>query len=144
LLRKLAFRQLDEFAARKAYSKYAFSDVGLRREEILNKSLEQISKSLIERIVKVQNQLAQINVSSWEAEFNEAVATERKLLEAIWETNWIDDCDGKRLLEDLSKEVTLNLPLKRFKSRLMKEVAVNQSSSWRAVEGSLKKLLSNA
>jgi AAA domain, putative AbiEii toxin, Type IV TA system len=144
LLRKLAFKQLDEFAAKKAYAKYAFDDVGLRKEDILNKSLDQISASLIERIKKVQQQLAKINPETWSPEFKQAVQEERKLLEAIWQTNWTNDCDGKRLLEDLVKEVQLNVPLKRFKTRLMKEIALNQSSSWKGVEGCLKTLLSSS
>jgi predicted ATPase len=141
LLRKLAFKQLDEFAAKKVYAKYEFDDVGSRRDDFLNKSLDVISDNLINRIKKVQQQLAAINPETWNLEFKQAVEAERKQLEAIWETNWINDCDGKRLLEDLSKAVQLNLSLKRFKVRLMKEIAVSQSSSWKAVEGYLKTLL---
>lgn len=141
LLRKLAFQQLDELAARKVYSKYLFEDVGIRRDDIFNKSVDMIAQTLNARIQKVQQQLAQINHQTWNSEFKLAVETERKLLEAIWETNWSVDCDGKRLLEDLIKEVPLNLSLKRFKVRLMKEIAVKQYSSWKAVEGYLKTLL---
>jgi hypothetical protein len=141
LLRRLAFKQLEEFAAKKVYANYAFDDVGLRREDLLNKTLESISVTLTERIKKVKQQLTVIDDETWASEFKGAVEVERKQLEAIWETNWTNDCDGKRLLEDLVKEVQLNLPLKRFKVRLMKEIAMSQSSSWKAVEGYLKTLL---
>lgn len=141
LLRKLAFQQLDELAARKVYSRYLFEDVGLRKDDILNKSVDTIAQTLNERIQKVQNQLASINLQTWNSDFKLAIETERKLLEAIWETNWQVDCDGKRLLEDLFKEVKLNLSLKRFKVRLMKEIAAKQYSTWKAVEGYLKTLL---
>lgn len=141
LLREIAFKQLEEFSAKKAYAKYAFEGVGMRREDIVNKPIEDISKIMLERIQNVKQQLAAINPDTWHAEFKQAVAHERKQLEAIWETNWMNDCDGKRLLDDLSKSVPLHLSVKRFKVRLMKEIALSQTSSWKAIEGYLKTLL---
>ncbi len=142
LMRELAFKQLHEFAARKVYNGYGFSSLGMRKDDVLNKSPEEISGSMFARIELVRNQLEQIRVDSWQSEFEKAILDERTQLEAIWETTWQSDCDGKRLLEDLSRKVELNLSLKRFKVRLMREIANGKSSTWTSIDSQLKNLLS--
>lgn len=143
LLREIAFQQLDEAAARRIYAKYNFQGLGLRREDLSNKSIEEISRAALQRIVDVKRQLAGIDEAQWDTQFKAAVRTERHELEAIWETNWLSDCDGKRLLEELTKRVNLKMSLKKFKIRLMREIAINQSPSWKLVEGHLKTLLTS-
>ncbi len=141
LLREIAFKQLDEVAARRVYSKYAFDGVGMRREDVVDKPIEKMATIMLERIEKVKNQLSEIDPKTWQSDFSEAVKDERQQLEAIWATNWMKDCDGKKLLDDLSKHVQLKLNTKRFKVRLMREIALAQAGSWKAVEGYLKSLL---
>ena len=141
LLREIAFKQLDEVAARKVYLKYQFDGVGMRRDDVVGQSIEKIADVMRQRIEKVKNQLLLINTQSWEKEFAAEIRVERQQLEAIWTTNWMKDCDGKKLLDDLSKQVSLKLNAKRFKVRLMREIALAQTSSWKAVEGYLKTLL---
>jgi predicted ATPase len=141
VVRELAFQQLDEVAAKRVYAKYAFDGVSMRREDVLNRSVAEISDVMLKRIITVRDQLAAIKLETWQSEFQEAVKIERAQLEAVWEMNWMKDCDGKRLFEDLAKRVQLALNLRRFKVRLIKEMAINQSSSWKAVEGYLKTLL---
>lgn len=141
LLRELAFQQLDEFAAKKVYATYKFIGLGIRREDVSNKELTHIASTLITRIDEMKQQLQAINSATWTQEFLSAVQEERKQLEAVWETTWMNDCDGKRLFDDLSKRVQLRLSLKRFKVKIMKELAINRSGSWKTVESHLRTLL---
>lgn len=143
LIRDIAFGQLDEFAARRVYSRLSFDSVGMRKDDVTNKSPKEITEAMFGRIQHVRNQLDSINPVTWKDEFEKSINDERAQLEAIWMTTWQNDCDGKKLIEDLSKRVSLNMNLKRFKIRLMKEIALNKSSSWTIVEGHLKNLLSN-
>lgn len=141
LLRALAFKQLDEVAARRAYSKYEFDGVGMRRDDVIDKPVEKMASIMLERIEKVKSQLSTVDPQTWQSDFVKAVKEERQELEAIWATNWMKDCDGKKLLDDLSKQVQLKVNSKRFKVRLMREIALAQAGSWKAVEGYLKTLL---
>lgn len=141
LLREIAFQQLDETAARRTYAKYNFQGLGLRREDLSNKKISDIASAALQRIVDVKKQLESIDVSQWDMQFQAAVEKERHELEAIWDTKWVIDCDGKRLLEDLAKRVSFKMNLKKLKIRLIKEIALNQSPSWMQVEGYLKSLL---
>lgn len=141
LIRELAFKQLDEFAARRVYSRYNFDSVGMRKDDVANKNPVEIAEAMYGRIEKVRKQLEAICSADWKDRFQKSVLDERTNLEAIWTTSWQNDCDGKKLLEELSKRVELKMNLKRFKVRLMREIALNKSSSWIVIEGHLKKLL---
>ena len=141
ILRKIAFKQLDELAAKKVYQAYGFDSVGMRKEDILNQPLSKVADVMLARIQHVKDQLSQVEAATWSGEFLAKVADERSQLEAVWETTWAQDCDGKRLLEDLSKEVQLNMSIKRFKIRLMKEMALSQSEAWKTIDAQLKNLL---
>ncbi len=142
LLRSLAFEQLPELAARRVYERYAFGGLGIRREDLPEKTIGEISQIFLDRIMAVKEQLVSIDISTWRAKFEKEAESERKQLEAIWETTWMQDCDGKRLIDDLSKRVTFRSKVKPFKIRLIKEMALSQSANWKMIEGKLKTLLS--
>lgn len=141
LLRELAFQQLDEVATRRVYARYGFEGIGIRRDDVLNKSVAEAAEVLLERIIRLKTQLISVDPARWEADFLAEVHKERRELEAVWETKWMIDCDGKRLIEDLAKRVQLRLSLKRFKLRLMREIASVGSGSWKTVESHLRSLL---
>lgn len=141
LLRELAFQQLEEAAIRKAYSSYCFEGVGIRREDIINRQIQEVTQTLLDRITNAHQKLSIVITPNWPSEFQEKVAAEKRLLEGVWETNWPIDCDGKRVLEDLSRKVQLRINLKKFKIRLMKEIALNRSGNWNTLQGHLQTLL---
>ena len=141
VLRELAFQQLDEVAARKVYARNEFEGLGMRREDIANRTPAEAAAILVSRITRLSQKLSTLNAATWEQDFLSSVDKEKRELEAVWETKWIVDCDGKRLLEDLSKRVQLRISPKRFKVRLMKEIAQIGSGSWKTVESQLRNLL---
>lgn len=141
LLREIAFQQLDEVATKKVYARHAFVGLGLRRDDLTNRPISEIASVLHDRINNAKAELAAIDSQTWRENFIVQVQNERRQLEAVWETKWMVDCDGKRLLDDLSKRAKLRLSLRRFKVRLMKEIALNRSETWSAVEGHLKTLI---
>ncbi|MGA9917368.1 MAG: AAA family ATPase, partial [Paraburkholderia sp.] len=142
LLRSLAFAQLPELAAKRVYEKYGFGGLGLRRDDLAEKSVEKISSVLFDRLMSVKAQLAKIDEASWIGNFENDVKVEQERLRAIWETTWMQDCDGKRLIDDLSKQVTFRSKVKQFKIRLIKEMALSQSPNWKVIEAQLRTLLS--
>lgn len=143
ILRELAFQQLDEAAIRAVYARQTFVGLGLRRDDLNNRPIEEMAGVLQERLNSAKAELAAIDTTAWRDDFIQNVQRERRQLEAVWETKWISDCDGKRLLDDLSKRTKLRLSLKRFKVRLMREIALNRSETWSAVDGHLRLLLSD-
>ncbi|HTE41366.1 MAG TPA: AAA family ATPase [Steroidobacteraceae bacterium] len=142
LLRQLAFGQLDEIAARRVYARTEFEGFGIRRSEIAGKDVATIAKALSSRLERISESLQKLDVSTWQQRFVELVQAEKAQLEGIWETQWKERCDGKRLFEDLIRTHQMNIGIKRFKVRLMKEIAIAQGETWKLMDSQLRKLLS--
>ena len=114
---------------------------GLRKDDLSPTSTQAIAESLSVRIQAAKSKLETIDLNTWPQAFSTAVDLKSIELEKTWESNWVPLCDGKRLLMDLSKEVTLRMSQKKFKLRLMKEMALYRTPNWLEMESSLRTLL---
>ncbi len=141
LLSRLALSQLRDVALRALYEEYHFIGLGLRREDLSQTSTEAIAQTLAARIQNAKSKLEAFDVSTWSQTFVSEVELKCRELEKTWESNWITLCDGKRLLIDLSKEITLRMNQKKFKLRLMKEMALTRTPNWLEMESALAELL---
>jgi predicted ATPase len=141
LLGKLALSQLRDVAIRSVYAENSFVGLGLRKEDLTSASTESISEALAARIQDAKSKLDSFDATAWSQSFTSKVVARKTELEKSWESNWAALCDGKRLLIDLSKEVTLRMNQKKFKLRLMKEMALSRTPNWLEMEAALKTLL---
>ena len=141
LLTKLALSQLRDVAIRSLYAERGFVSLGLRKEDLGPQSTETVARALAERIQSAKAKLESFEANAWPQTFVSAVELKTAELEKTWESNWVPLCDGKRLLIDLSKELTLRMSQKKFKLRLMKEMALARTPNWLEMESSLKMLL---
>ena len=141
LLVRLALSQLRDVSLRTVYMTHEFVGLGLRKEDLSPESTEAIAEALSARIQAAKSQLDNFDANTWPRSFSEAVEARRAALKKTWESNWVALCDGKRLLSDLSKEITLRMNQKKFKLRLMKEMALSRTPNWMEIEESLKTLL---
>lgn len=140
LIKDLAFKQLDEVASRKIYHRFNFESTGIRKEDVKGRYINEISSALFSKLKTVKSQINDIDDSEWEENFKKDAIKERHNLENIWETTWINDCDGKRLIEDLKATTQLKMDIRRFKTRIMKEMALNQTESWKSIRVLLEDL----
>jgi predicted ATPase len=141
LLTKLAMSQLRDVALRKVYGRYKFGGIGIRKDDLKHNVTADVASVLLGRIQDLRSQIEQIDSTTWPAEFEQEVETERAILERVWEPNWQKLCDGKRLIHDLWKSAKVNMNEKKFKVRLMKEMAVTRSSNWLYVETQIQNLI---
>lgn len=141
LLFKLALTQLRDVALRSVYESNGFVGLGLRKDDFKLDDTAEIANSLAERIEIAKERLAKFDRVTWtEKLFSEVVAKQQEL-EKSWESNWIKLCDGKRLLIDLSKKVQFRMNQKKFKLRIIKEMASSRTQTWVEMESLLKGLL---
>ena len=140
-IKSLAMSQLIEFSAREVYSSYGFEDPGLRRHDIEGKSLDEISGALFDRLQKARAKLELVDPESWREEFKVACDKRKADLEPIWDAKWIDLCDGKRLFVDLAQHLTLRMHVQKFKKRIMVEMRLASTATWRGIESLLKTLV---
>jgi hypothetical protein len=143
LLKDLAFKQLDEVATRKIYRDYAFESTGIKKDEIKGKAISEISDTLFTKLQKIQTQISPLKESEWKTTFETKAKEERSQLETIWDIKWMNDCDGKRLFDDLQSSVQLKMSLRRFKTRIIKDMAINQTELWTITRALLENLIDN-
>jgi hypothetical protein len=141
LLSRLALSQLRDVSVRTTYAKTEFIGLGIRKDDLVAASTADIATVLLARIETARTQIAGIDSALWAKDFVSKVDAEHLNLEKLWESNWPTLCDGKRLLQDLSKQVKFRMNQKKFKIRLMKEMALARSPNWLEVESELKSLL---
>jgi AAA15 family ATPase/GTPase len=141
ILTNLALSQLRDVAARSVYAENQFIGLGLRKDDLSPDNTEVIANALGARIQTAKQKLESFSAVSWSEAFVSSVDKKRTELEKTWESSWAPLCDGKRLLIDLSKEVTLRMNQKKFKLKLMKEMALSRSPNWLEMEAALKALL---
>jgi len=141
MLSRLAISQLRDLSVRTTYAKTEFIGLGIRKDDLAAASTEDIASMLLARIERARTQIASIDSTHWANDFVAKVDAEHLALAKHWESNWLFLCDGKRLLQDLSKQVKLRMNQKKFKIRLIKEMALEKSANWLEVESELKSLL---
>jgi len=94
------------------------------------------------RIERLKGQLANVDSSTWRERFKSDVEEEVTQVKKVWEATWKEQCDGKRLIEDLSKSVVFQTKIRNFKIRMIKEMAINQADGWKTIERQLRGLFS--
>jgi len=144
LLKSLAFAQLTEKAAREEYIRLNFGDVGFRANEIKGKSLYEITNILFGRLNSMKRQMDSVFEGDWKKSFENSCTNREEELRGIWEATWLEDCDGKRLFQDISSSVTLRMSVKNFKKRVIERMRMAQSENWRSVKSLLSELTSTS
>lgn len=142
LLRDLATSQLNDFVAKKVYDKRNFENPGIRPKEIEGKTLDEIAQKLYERLKTIRTQHETLT-DDWKSRFIRECEAELTEIKPIWHEKWKEDCDGKRLFQDLRQKVTLNMPLRKFKKRVMVEMLARRTENWRSVQSLLEGLLAS-
>jgi hypothetical protein len=140
-LTSLAKAQLDEFVARDVYNGYQYESPGLRPSEIKGKSLDEIAQILDKRLALMASQSVSFT-ENWSGQFLRDCADRRKELEPIWDADWKNECDGKKLFADLHGDLGIKISPRKFKRRVILEMRKTPpSENWRAVESLLKSLI---
>lgn len=141
LVRELVLSQIDAFAAQKVYAEYNFEGPGLRTEEVRGHNLREIAEVLSARIVRIKNQIGNLDDREWQRRFLEECEKAKQDLMAVWEVRGTEVCDGKQLFRDLFRRLAFKLSLPKLKRRLMLEMRSRPTANWRAIDGLLKTLI---
>ncbi|WP_375454344.1 ATP-dependent endonuclease [uncultured Methylobacterium sp.] len=141
ILRQLAFDQIDELAAKEVFNTFDFINFDLRKSDFLNKQLRDVLESLGERMSVVQAKLAEREIDAWKTEFLVRHHARKVEIESEWEDKWKDNCDGKRLFNDLHKKMSMKISMDRLKRRIMKDMKAEQVDNWKLMKSLLSDLI---
>lgn len=138
---ELALTQLKEVVAKKIYSALEPENPGLRQGDIERKSFEEIAESLASRISQIQAELCTFDTTNWKAKFLIQCQTLQDELHNQWQEEWIKLCSGKRLIDDLYREYSLNVSKFDLKKRLIKRMKSEQTEDWTLVRSKIRDAL---
>lgn len=139
-LKSLALQQIDEIAARHVYLNYGFENAGFRPSDIKGQEPEAIVRNLWARLAQVKEQMAELSEAVWKEDFENARVKKASELRAIWNIKWEEECDGKRLFQDIGARGHLKMSVRSFKKRVATEMRNKQSANWRVVMSLLRDL----
>ncbi|MEX3930248.1 ATP-dependent endonuclease [Paraburkholderia phymatum] len=139
-LKSFAFNQLTERAAREVYASHEFGDVGMRPNDIKGKDTPGIASTLFARLIAMKDRLDAVSEDGWKPEFEKACAARKEQLQAVWEIKWREECDGKRLFQDIGASGRLRMNVRNFKKRVIVQMRNTQSENWRSVKSLISAL----
>ncbi len=142
-MKELALAQIKGVMAREEYDASDFENPGLRPAEVDPlKDYKAIGDVLANRISKIQQQVSEFSRQKWASEFEKRCSEKEKPVIEDWKETWMVKCDGKRLLSDLHRAVQANVPLLDFKRRIISEMAVKRTETWKTIDSTLDGILS--
>jgi hypothetical protein len=140
-LREIALVQLDEVVAREVYAQFGYESPGLRSEDVLGKSLEQIASTALKRLTDTRESIDRFPLEGWKTRFLQLCSEKRESLKPIWEARRKEECDGKRFFQDFAKSGVLRLALSVFRRRVLRQMKAAGSENWRLMDSQLRELL---
>jgi len=140
-IKKLALQQLVEVVARNIYNCESPDSTGLRTKDVEGKSFSEIANALSNRLDKLKSDLQSYNKSTWTSSFVVKCEDEHKKLLPIWNDTWIKLASGKRLIDDLYQEYSVNISKLAFKRKLVKRIQHDKTEDWTLVKSKINDAL---
>ena len=73
---------------------------------------------------------AALDEATWKLNFIEGCETTKLSIKGRWEATWVEESDGKRLINDFCKEFGVVGSPSRFKLRVLSEMKEARSENW--------------
>jgi hypothetical protein len=141
LLKQLAMSQVNDQVIKEAYSQFNFENLGLRAKEVENLDFRSAADQLFGRIDRTKHQIGGLGQESWREKFVEICNGKKHVLSASWEAAWRDECDGKRLFDDLYRRRQFRLPQLKLKKKTIQLMRTRNTANWQSLQRLLTEFL---
>jgi hypothetical protein len=141
LLKKLAENQLIETVAKEVYEASHYEDPGFRASEARGKDFAKIGETLASRLETIFTQVNALDRESWIAAFTAQCETRLAADRQPWDENWASLCSGKRLFEDLRRNVQLKKSIESFKLRIIERMRSDKSDLFQIMKAEFDGIL---
>jgi len=140
-LKRLAFEQIPEMAARQIYAESNFTNTSLTNREMMGKNFSEFADLIYGKIERVREQFGLFEEAAWKSKFIKACEEREAELRERWEASWETECDGKKLVRDFHSLVKIRESMVKFKIRVINTMATNSSENWLAMKSLLADLM---
>lgn len=141
-IKPLAMAHLKEQVVRDVFDELRPSSVHSPTDEVANLPFTDAAERAFEPIEILKNKMETVNKNDWKTDFEARCSAKFRALEASWDTEWKNLCDGKRLFREMQAHFGIKTNLLNFKKRVLAQMSINKDGeNWRLIESQIKSLL---
>ena len=85
---------------------------------------------LFSRVDVLKNQICGLTDTDWKSAFISKCKAEHASRLALWETDWLTQCDGKRFFRDLHQRFGVKVSPIKLKKLIVERMQREQTDSW--------------
>jgi len=136
-VKEIALQQLNEVVAREIYSKESPESAGLRAKDVEGKQFDEIATILSGRLMALKAAIQNHDDAQWKSNFIQKCNSRHSELLPLWNESWVKQASGKRLIDDLYREYTINISKLALKRKLSKRMYLNKTEDWTLVKSKI-------
>jgi len=141
-IKQIALEQLDGVILDGLLSRYRNLRVGVKKDEIKRKSLEEVADIQLEKLRDINQEISEfLAQKTWKQSFLIEFQQKKTDESLLWENDWKILCSGKVLFEGLRNKYQINVEINRFKVLVIQKLAQLERDDIVALKGMLNKLL---
>jgi AAA15 family ATPase/GTPase len=140
-MKRLALGQLNEVCARKAFNELGLEAVAFDMSIFRGGEYDGMAQGLSDQITEIQTKLTELSTRGIASEFQRVFDGARQTLRLHWDENWREQCNGKKLFEDMREEGLIKGDLLRLKKRISTEMRNRTTETWRSLSSLLTNLV---
>lgn len=142
IFKGIALAQLEDTVADAVYKRFTFERLGPPpRRDLIGKSFSDSASWLFDRILKMQQQVSNLDRATWCASFESECQIEESTLRPKWEADWVTLCDGKRFFQELHRRYRVKIKPSKLKIRIMERMERDHADEWVLIESVLREAL---
>ncbi|WP_426263971.1 ATP-dependent nuclease [Sphingomonas sp. PWP1-2] len=142
IIKPLAMAHLNEQIVRDVFEDLRPSSIHAPDSSVANLPFEEAASSSFDKIESVKTELSVTDRSMWTRDFVKRCQAEMSARSALWDTEWKNLCDGKRLYREIQIEFGIKTSPLNLKRKVLTSMASDKSGEhWQLIETQLKTLL---
>ncbi len=132
-----ALKQIMPLAARKTYEKTRVGRPGLEDQD-LSDSYKEMAEILKGKLATLRESALSLDLETWEQDFLKGCEASESELTKDWETNWLQKCNGKKLLQCICDKYSISRDRKEIKKEIVRRIRSQQTPEWQSVDALLR------
>ncbi|MDH3690731.1 MAG: AAA family ATPase [Gammaproteobacteria bacterium] len=139
-VKELAKRQIRPIVARQIYEPDRPRSPGLANED-LSDDYADMAEILAKKLTSLRSSVSKLDIDAWKVNFLKAVDNKHTEVDEQWDTGWAELCDGKKLLEVVCREYSVNRDRTEIKKDIVRRLRDQQTVEWQNVDKKLREAI---
>lgn len=142
IIKPLALAHLNEQIVRDVFDELRPSSITSPDSRVANLPYAEAANLSFDKIEDLKAEISPTNRTKWVDSFSKACSNKDANLSPMWDTEWKNLCDGKRLFQEMQSRFAIKSSPLNFKKRVLNQMMINKTGeNWRLIESQLKTLL---